>query len=219
VDEKKFVQSGTADPWVMQKLHHWAESRWMVREVEELGARCEEMALPSAGIPSEPVPLPNKFSVLIHVPTVRLGRLYGLDQVLRVAANLPQIPFELVGLKEGTIPDPPGNLLVHGRVPELSEFYKRAIVLWRPVRHDGLSFMVREALGYGRHVLYTYPFAGCVKVDSAEEAQEQIVALFARHQKGILELNTAGVNLITENYQTNKLKEQILARLQVIAES
>src|SRR6266403_1239163 len=48
-------------------------------------------------------------------------------------------------------------------------FYKRASVVWRPVRHDGLSFMVLEALGHGRHVLWTYEFPGCVKVDGVSD--------------------------------------------------
>lgn len=215
VDQQQELAQGKAHPWVMQKVRHWAESDWMVREVGVLGLPCELVPLPSARIPDRPSPLPTEFSVLVYVPMVSRGDLYGLDLILRVARWLPHIPFELVGLYEGEIPNPPPNLKIHGRIPDLVEFYRGASVVWRPVRHDGLSFMVMEAMGHGRHVLWSYPFPGCIHVRNVEEARDEIVRLHALHQAQRLKMNCAGVHAIAEGgYLPQHLKQRIHARLE-----
>ena len=220
VDERNHVAEGKAEPWIRQDVHHWAESDWMSREVESLGLPCELVPLPSSRVPDRPSPLPGEFSVLIYMPAVNRGALYGLDRMLQVARGLPHIPFELVGLLEGAIPDPPPNLLIYGRIPNLAAFYERASVVWRPVRHDGLSFMVLEALGYGRHVLWSYPFPGCLQVACACEAQYEIARLHALHQQRRLEINRAGVQAVAKGgYLPQYLKGKILARLEQILES
>jgi hypothetical protein len=214
LDERGFVALGRTDPWVKNDIHHWAESDWMVREVQDLGLRCEQVPLPSSKIPDRATALPAEFSVLVHMPAVEFGMLYGLDRILHVARSMPHIPFRLVGLKSGRILGAPENLQIHERVKDLSAFYNAATVVWRPVRHDGLSFMVREALGYGRYVLYTYPFPGCVQVQSAEDAQREIQRLFELHESGELKINQTGESLVTQLYSTKHLRQQILSRLE-----
>ena len=214
LDERAFVASGKDDPWVVQEIRHWAECDWMVNEVKELGLPCERVPLPSSLIPQQASPLPDTFSVLVHMPSVELGYLYGLDRILQVARNLPQVPFQLVGLKAGRISNPPDNLQINGRVKELREFYQKTSVVWRPVRHDGLSFLVREALGHGRHVLYTYPLDGCVQVSGTNDAQKEILRLFVLHQQGRLELNTVGQRAVLRSYSCDYLKQDILRRLE-----
>jgi glycosyltransferase involved in cell wall biosynthesis len=220
VDQQQELAQGRAHPWVLQRVRHWAESDWMVREVEILGLPCELVPLPSARVPARPSPLPAEFSVLVYVPMVSRGELYGLDRILHVARCLPHIPFELVGLYEGEIPNPPANLKIHGRISDLIEFYRRASIVWRPVRHDGLSFMVMEALGHGRHVLWSYPFPGCIHVTNAEQAREEIERLHALHQAQRLSVNCAGVRAIAEGgYLPQHLKQRIHARLEELLDS
>ena len=220
VDERPEVAEGKANSWVLHGIRHWAESDWMVREVEMLGTSCELVPLPSAKVPSHPSPMSSEFSVLVYMPDPSRGELYGLDRILDVARSLPDIPFELVGLLRGCIDNPPANLRIHGRIPDLSEFYRRASVVWRPVRHDGLSFMVMEALGYGRHVLWTYAFPGCIVVDSAAEAREQIAGLRFLHMQGRLQINWTGIEAIAAGgYLPTTLKAQIRDRLEKIMES
>lgn len=220
VDEQKEVAEGKSEPWVFQRIHHWAESDWMVGEVQALGLPCELVPLPSSCIPDRPSPLPCKFSVLVYMPDTRRGDLYGLDRILQAARELPHIPFDLVGLLHGPIIDPPRNLKIHGRIPNLADFYRKASVVWRPVRHDGLSFMVLEALGHGRHVLWTYAFPGCIQVDSALEARDVIARLSTLHEQGRLEINSAGVQAISNGgYLPKRLRTEIHARLDQILES
>lgn len=220
LDERKDVAAGNADPWVVGGIRHWAESDWLLREVSALGVPCQLIPLPSGRVPERPSPLPSEFRVLVYVPTVTRRELYGLDRVLDVARALPHIPFDLVGLLDGPIPDPPANLRIHGRIPDLDSFYRRSSVVWRPVRHDGLSWMVLEALGHGRHVLWTYPLPGCIQVADASDARLHIERLFALHAAERLALNEHGVRFIADDgYSPRHLKFRIREKLQELLDA
>lgn len=216
---RKEAAEGKTEPWITQKLHHWSDSEQITREIEAIGLSCEEIPLPSMWIPDGPSPLPDEFSVLVFVPDACRGELYGLDMILQVANALPEVPFELVGLKAGTVSKAPSNLHIHGHIPDLTEFYRGSSVLWRPVRHDGLSCMVLEALGHGRHVLWTYPFPGCMHVTHADEARQQIERLHRLHRQKQLEINRVGAEMIAERYAPQVVKKEILSRLAEIVEA
>jgi len=133
---------------------------------------------------------------------------------------LPQVQVELVGLRDGPVPNLPGNIRVHNRIPDLTEYYRQASVVWRPTRHDGLSWMVMESLGYGRHVLWTYPFPGCIQAATASEAAAHIRRLFQMHLEHKLGINEEGVRFIgTSEYCPRTFKTKILSRFQKILES
>lgn len=220
LDEQRAVRSGKSDPWVLHHLYHWAESDWMVREVRALGVPCELVPFPSALVPESPTPLPREFNVLVYVPTVERGELYGLDRILQVARELPNVSFELVGLLDGPISDAPKNLRVRGRLPDLLERYRCSSALWRPVRHDGVSWMVMEALGHGRHVLWTYPFPGCIRVQEAHDARAEIVRLHQLHQRGALKVNEEGARFMAcGRYEPQFLRAKIHALLEDILDS
>jgi len=220
LDEQNKAFPAAADPWVRENVEHWAVSDWLVREVGTLGLRCRLVPLPSPFVPDHPSALPSRFSVLVYMPVVSRGTLYGLDRILDVARELSHIPFELVGLQEGAIRNLPPNLRVHGRVPDLKACFARATVVWRPVRHDGLSWMVLEALGHGRHVLWTYAFPGCKQVSSAAEARDEIARLHALDLQKRLEVNSAGVAAIAEGgYLPRVLRGEIRSRLEDILDA
>jgi len=219
LDDQRLAAAGQANPWVLQKIHHWAVSDWMAREVQAFGTRCEMVPLPSAHVPQSPSPLPAEFSVLVYMPDTSRGLLYGLDQILQVARELVHIRFDLVGLLHGSIAAPPPNLHIHGRIPNLRAFYERASVVWRPMRHDGLSCMVMEALGHGRHVLWSYPFPGCQQVNSATAASEEILRLHALHRRNRLSINHAGARAMVQGgYMPAQLRHTIRERLEALLE-
>ena len=219
LDEQIQVSQQKSDAWVLGKLHHWAESQWMVDEVEALGVPCQLVPFPSALVPDGPSALREQFRVLVYVPSIKRGELYGLDRILSVARDCPDVSFDLVGLIDGPIPEVPANLHVYGRLANLSEFYERCSVVWRPVRHDGVSWMVLEALGHGRHVLWTHPFPGCIQVGDEFDAREQITRLHESHRRGLLQLNHEGLRFTRYCYHPATLRKNIHLKLRSILDS
>lgn len=208
---KKDAATGKLNPWVLDKVH-WAVSPWIAKEVRSVGIDCEYVQASFVESVTNPPALPKKFSVLVYLPSVEKADLYGWQQVLSVARSSPSVEFLLVGLQEGRLKEIPPNMKIHGWTSNLASFLDRATVLWRPVQHDGLSFMVLEALACGRHVLYSYPLPGCTHVTNAGDAQTELERLFGMHSAGKLELNQEGMDLIERDFRPDKVRKEILRR-------
>jgi hypothetical protein len=204
---------GALNPWVAQQIH-WAGAPWLAEEIQALGLPCEYVPITWVSSVQEIPPLPENFSVLVYMPSVRLGKLYGLPRILEVARMLPDVSFELIGLIEGQITDPPPNLKIFGRIQDndMKEFYRRASIYWRPVSHDGLSFMSLEALSYGRYVVWSYPFPHCALAKNAAQDKAEIERLYAIHQANEFRLNQPGIDLVSQDFSPERIKEEYLER-------
>jgi hypothetical protein len=208
--QEQFAQ-GKLEPWVADKVH-WAGAPWLAEEVRAMGLRCEYV--PTTWVlPSEtPLSLPDRFTVLVYLPAIDRTALYGIDQVLYAARALPNIQFVLAGLPGGRLQDSPPNLQYAYWVKDMPALYRRCTVVWRPVRHDGLSFMALEALAHGRHVLWSYPFPGCVHVKSTIAAMAELERLHAMHLAGTLSVNLEGTTLIARDFSPERIRQNILHR-------
>jgi hypothetical protein len=207
--------AGVRVPWVNEVVH-WAVSPWVAAEVRELGLPCEYVQASFVDVIPQPKPLPKKFSVLIFVRDVRKTDLYGWDRMLEVAQKLPQIEFNLCGLPEGQSLQGPPNIKVHNFTLDFRPFLENTTVVYRPVRHDGLSFTVLEALSHGRHVLYSYPLTGCVQVTSTSMACEELERLYGKHEAGTLALNEPGRSYIAQEYAPEKVRSELTRRWEQI---
>lgn len=201
---------GKVDSWVADKIH-WAVSPWLAEEVRTLGIACEyvQASFVEAIVP---VPLPENFSVLVYVPNCDHGDLYGWGQIAEVAQSLPNVEFTLVGCQQGQQLHAPSNVKVYGRISDVGPFFRQATVVWRPVRHDGLSFMVLEALAHGRHVVYSCPFAACRQATTAQEARHEIQRLLELHNSGRLLMNEGGIRLIAREFAADTVRDNLLKR-------
>ncbi len=207
--------AGKMNPWIAQKIH-WAVSPWIAEEVRALGLRCEYVQASFVEPVKEIVPLPEKFSVLAYVPDREKSKLYGWDQIVEVANALRSIEFHVVGLREGERLEAPPNVKLHGWARDMRPHLERATVLWRPVEHDGLSFMVLEALAQGRHVIYSYPFAGCAQARTSAEAQHDLKRLASLHDSKTLGINSIGIQSIAERFTPAKVRGDLLRRWEEI---
>ncbi|MGA2813039.1 MAG: hypothetical protein ABSG16_16680 [Candidatus Acidiferrum sp.] len=206
------------EPWIRNKIH-WAVSPAMAEEVRTLGLECEYVQASFVDSVPNPEPLPDKFRVLVYAPSFKKAELYGLDRVLEVAARLPDVEFNLVGILEWPVPSCPPNVSVHGRI-DLTIVYEHSTVLYRPVRHDGgISFMVLEALAHGRHVVYTRPFPASILVHDVDEACRELRRLQGLHQSGQLGLNYRGIEVIANDYSSEKVRANLLARWERVISS
>lgn len=212
---KEELASGRKSSWAAGRIH-WAVSPWLAEEVCSMGLRCEYVQASFVEPVKDPLPLPDNFSVLAYVPSRDKSQLYGWDQILEVACSLPHVTFNVVGLQHGETLAAPPNVKLHEWIGNLAPMIERATVLWRPVQHDGLSFMVLEALAQGRHVLYSQPLPGCIHAQSVTQARTELVRLMALHENHALQLNIEGMQSIARDYAPAKVRSELLRRWEEI---
>lgn len=210
--------AGRVDAWVANKVH-WAGAPWLAEEVRAMGLPCEYVPSTWVNVPSEIPALPAKFSVLAYLPHADRVDLYGIDHVLEVARKMPEIEFNVVGLQPGQKLTAPPNVIVHGWTADMLPFFRETTVVWRPVRHDGLSFMALEAMGYARHVMWSYPFPGSNLVKDAVSGYAEIQRLADLHATGKLQPNTEASRRIAEQFSPERIRDGILSRWRNIVES
>lgn len=214
----KDYEAGRVDTWIAEKIH-WAGSPWLAEEVRAMGLRCEYVPSTWVDVPDMLPPMPAKFSVLAHLSSAARVQLYGIDHVFEVAKKMPTVEFHVVGILPGESLRGPDNVKVHGRVPSMNPFFRETSVFWRPARHDGLSFVALEALGYGRHVLWSYPFTGSTVAKDAVSGYAEIQRLHDLHLQGKLQINRTGADHIASNFGPAKIRDGILSRWKSIIES
>jgi hypothetical protein len=197
-------------------MTHWAVSPWIAEEARTLGLPCEFVQASFVDAVSDVPPMPEKFSVLCYVPNIEKASLYGWNEIREVATALPSVDFCIVGVQKGQTLDGPSNIKVAGWATDLAPHIRATSIVWRPVRHDGLSFMVLESLAQGRHVLYTYPFNGCVHTPTADSARREIERLHALHKSGRLSVNTAGIEAIAHEFTPAIVRANLLRRWEQI---
>jgi len=215
---QKLFAAGKSDDWIARHFH-WAASPILAKEVRSMGLNCEYVQASFVEV-REPTPLPKEFSVLFFLPRADLAELYGWDRVKEVANALPGVKFQLIGLHPGQTVQVPPNVSVHPWTQDLRPLYEGGTVLWRPVRHDaGISFMVLEALSFGRHVLYSYPLAGAIEARETEKAKVELLRLKALHDSGDLSLNQVGMDTVKHTYAREVVRKELHRRWEEIIRS
>jgi hypothetical protein len=212
---KKDHAEGKMHPWVAEKTH-WGVSPWIAEEVRSVGLPCEYVQASFVQRVKNPLPLPARFSVLSYCPSADKAQLYGWDQIVEVAKALPSIDFRIIGLRGDETLKAPGNVKIQGWTRDLAAVLQESTVLWRPVQHDGLSFMVLESLAQGRHVLYSYPLPGCIHVKTRSGAIQELQRLAGLHEQQSLGLNTAGLQVIENEFSEDVVRKNLLARWEEI---
>jgi glycosyltransferase involved in cell wall biosynthesis len=211
-------KAGKTDPWVAERIH-WAGAPWLADEVRAMGLTCEYVPITWVPPVKHLSPLPEKFSVLSYLPDTSRVNLYGIDQVLEVARKMPHVRFTIAGLNPGQTLRAPANVTVRQHIPNLEQLFRETTVMWRPARHDGLSFTALEALAHGRHVIWSYPFTGALLSRDAETSQAELERLFALHKANALDVNVAGAEFVARNFSPATIRDELLSRWRTIIES
>ena len=216
--QKEHQERKGVEPWIAEQIH-WAGAPWLAEEVRAMGLDCKYVPITWVKLVTALAPLPQKFSVLCYTPTTERMELYGIDQVLEVARALPTVTFDIVGLLPGQKLDAPANVRLHGWIGDLTPFYRGATVVWRPTRHDGMSFMALEALAHGRHVIWSYPAPGVIQSGNAGTARVELERLLELHAGGSLELNYAGAQFVAKHFSPAIIREGMLSGWRNIIDS
>ena len=212
---KKDHAAGKMHPWVAGRTH-WAVSPWIAEEVRSVGLQCEYVQASFVQRVKNPLPMPPKFSVMAYFPNADKAQLYGWDQVVEAAKALPSVEFRIVGMRGDKTLQGPENVKIQGWTRDLAAVLQESSILWRPVQHDGLSFMVLEALAQGRHVLYSYPLPGCIPVKNASMAIQEVNRLACLHERQNLGLNAAGLEVVEREFSEEIVRKNLLSRWEEI---
>lgn len=200
---------------LVENVTHWCDAPWLVDELRPMGIRSEYVALPIPVSKVEPPPLPGRLRVLMYLPVDAFDReVFDMETLLRLPREFPDLDFTLVPSTADTLPGPiPSNLELPGWATDMDALYRRVSVLVRLVSHDGMPFMVMEALSRGRYVIYTYPLPHVTHAQGYEAIAAALDDLAARHAAGKLPLNEAGRAYVLENFDRDVLAAGLDERL------
>lgn len=206
-------EAGRDTAALVEGVTHWAGAPWLANELRLLGVRARwrphSWVDPPVALPPLPPAGTSRFTVLAYLPVTREA-FYGGDAIVRLASAVPQIDVLVVGTESLPWPAPP-NLRCLGWVAEMAPLYARAHALVRLPRHDGLSFMVQEALAFGRYAVWSYPFEGANQATSADAAIVIVRDLSERHAAGSLALNEAGAEYVRTGYSAGRIRADLHA--------
>lgn len=168
-------------------VEHWAVSSHLVDELAEAGIAAATVPL-SVVDAVTPTPLPPPpLTLLSYLPTRKFD-FYDGATILSLASRFPDVKFLIVG-DDGAGRGASANVEFLGYQRKMDAVYARSHALLRLPRHDGLSYMVLEALNHGRHVIWNLPF------ETARIGRtENDVACHIRELRAALATGTLGVN-------------------------
>jgi glycosyltransferase involved in cell wall biosynthesis len=207
---RRVFAASRAAAGLIHGVTHWAGAPWLAKELRSLGVQARWLPHSWVEAPTVLPPLPpGPLTVLAYLPEARAA-FYGGETILRVATALPEVRVLVVGAR--SLPWPvPANVCLLGWVGDMAPVYARSHVLLRLPRHDGLAFMVQEALAYGRYAVWTYPFPDTIQAYTPEAALAAVRDLCERHAAGELALNAAGAARVRGRFSAERIRADLLA--------
>lgn len=133
-----------------------AGSKLLVEELDRIGIKAYQVPIVPFAMDFSLKKMPDKHAALVYLPKERAD-FYGYKIIKELVKKEQNIQFHIVANDgmEGLEYD---NVKFHGFLnhEEMERLYNEITVLIRYPEHDGMSMMVIEALGMGKHVLYKY---------------------------------------------------------------
>lgn len=192
-------------------VEHWAVASHLADELAAGGISAT--TVPLSVIDSvEPTPLPaSPLTVLSYLPTRKFD-FYAGATVLSLASRFPDVHFLVVG-DDGAGRGASKNVEFLGYQRQMDPIYARSHVLLRLPRHDGLSYMVLEALNHGRQVIWNLPFDTARMGRTENEVACHIRELRSALATGTLAFNTRGRDVVHATHSGSKVRDMIRTRL------
>ena len=150
---------GIASAFASPHTKHLTEAPWTALELRELGLESTIAPLPLRSYAADVKPLPARFTILLYVPQSRPD-FYGRQLYESMLREFSAEGLRVYVVGGGELQAPAGADVSHfGWQDDLRRIYEDTTVLVRLTPRDGLSLMVLEALSFGRHVIWSQPFA------------------------------------------------------------
>jgi hypothetical protein len=97
----------------------------------------------------------------------------------------------------------------------MASWYASSSVVLREVQHDAVGGTVREALAFGRHVVYSYklPHTHFVPWGDAGALTAMIASLYRSHLEGALVRNDEGARFAAESFSEERLTHGLISAI------
>lgn len=180
---------------------HLAYSTWLVAELKEKNIKSTWLPIIPPLKELSCNPLPDQFTVLLHLGGSETKiDFYGHKQLEQLIEEFPEIRFLIVGRIADKDKINSHNIQYYGLIgyDEMDKIHQMSSVLLRITEHDGLSFMVLEALGRGRYVIWSQKFPHCLYAKKTSEVITHLMKL-----KNINQINSIGHDFIVNNFDND----------------
>jgi glycosyltransferase involved in cell wall biosynthesis len=192
-------------------VEHWAVAEHLVDELAEAGIPATPVPLSVVdAVPPTPLP-PPPLTILSYLPNRKFD-FYNGATVLSLASRFPDVHFLIVG-SDGADRGATKNVEFLGYQREMDPIYARCHVLLRLPRHDGLSYMVLEALNHGRQVIWNLPFESARMGRTENELACHIRELRTALAAGTLTFNARGREVVHATYSGSRVRDMIRSKL------
>jgi hypothetical protein len=203
---------------IEKRAKHLANAPWLKTELLELGVDSVLALFPGTNVDipmDEKLNWPKNFTVATYIPDHRHD-FYGGNEVIRSAKEMPDCKFIIFGGKGKWLREIPSNVEFLGFVDNINDLYNNINVLIRFVKHDAIGGTVREALFYGRHVIYSYNLSGVsyVPYGNVNLLLLTLRELHKKHLEGRLGINWDGRAVGVKMFEPKNLISSFLANLQ-----
>ena len=182
---------------------HKSAATWLIEELKGIGVDAGYLPDYVYEDFDKEILVPDKFVVLTYVGKGR-EIFYGIDTIIDLAIDFPDIEFRIAGISEYNFRNIPLNIDLLGWVDMKSE-YENCVIYIRYPEHDGEPHSVKEALSYGKVVVYNrdYPFVEYVKnYDDILKVFSGVLHKFCNKN---LAPNKEAIKYIELNYSNKKI--------------
>lgn len=213
----KAYKSGKFNQKYIEKIHHFCEAPWLQEELKSVGINAQILHCATATIYHHLTkPKSNQLTILGYIPKKRAD-FYGIKAFLNAAKQFPKIKFLLAGAEAEDFDSLPTNIEALGWVGDMNVIYDRSHAIMRFVEHDGLSNVVRESLGRGKQILYTYPLNHCIHCPSEDILSQKIQSLQEKFEKGEDLTNYQGYKYIENTFNEKKVLSNLVKKIKEIS--
>lgn len=144
----------------------------LIKELCSIGIKAEPLSLfADLNFPVKDIALPNQNRFFVYMPE-GMEEFYGGDIIFKLAGEFAECEFLIAPHRGNDLPQLK-NVKYLGHVKDMeTDIWKNVKGCIRLTTHDGMSRCVKEALAYGRYVIWSHEYPNCHFARNYEEAKE-----------------------------------------------
>jgi hypothetical protein len=205
--------------YLTNKVNHWAVTQWLADELRAADLGIEAKVVPLSVLQrTEPMPFPPPpLTIVVYAPANKWA-FYRGRLILAIAEKFPDVRFLIVANDGSGLTAAP-NVAFLGYRSDMGEIYRRSHALLRFVDHDGLSYMVMEAMEAGRHVIWDRPMPSVRLIADVPGIEREIETLDRELRAGVLAENEEGRAYTRATFLHTLVADQIRGEFEAVVEA